>query len=235
MKAAIFADLHLPDRTDTFKEKLLDAALSALASQHVDLILGAGDLTGFGTPAAAERLAGKLRNTGIPFLLTPGNAEYRSGPEVSGQVEAILRTETVHGRFAIVNSALNRLDDEARALLRRLPEHAVIVTHTPPSYWPENDRALIAEQESRYDLLIAGHVHYDSVNGKVRTIRGMDPDKAIGGAPAVMILEDAQGGTFRFSELAIPGLDAADITRWNQADRRAFFSGIGISGMHAPL
>ena len=135
----------------------------------------------------------------------------------------------------ILNSALNRLDDEARALLRGLPEHAVIVTHTPPSYWPEDDRALLAEQDGRYDLIIAGHVHYDSVSGKVRTVRGMDPDKAIGGAPAVMILEDAADGGLAFSELAIPELDIADITRWNEADRRAFFAGIGISGMHEPL
>lgn len=235
MKTAILADLHLPDRTDTLKEKILDASLAAIVAGRVDLILGGGDMTGFGTPAAAERLAGKLRRTGIPFLLTPGNAEYRSGAETAGQIAGILRTDTVRGRFVMLNSALNKLDDEARAQLQKLPGHAVIVTHTPPSYWPESDRALLAEHEADYDLLIAGHVHRDSVNGKVRTVRGMDPDKAIGGPPAVMILEDLPDGGFRFSELEIPGLELADIRRWNEADRRAFFAGIGISGMNIPL
>ena len=78
MKCAILADLHLPDREDTFKEKLLDLTLVSLRNEGVEMIISAGDMTGFGTVPAAERLARKLRDTGIAFLLTPGNAEYRS-------------------------------------------------------------------------------------------------------------------------------------------------------------
>lgn len=235
MKCAILADLHLPDREDTFKEKLLDLTLASLRNEGVELILGAGDMTGFGTVPAAERLARKLRDTGIAFLLTPGNAEYRSGPETSARIAEILRTGLRKGRFVMLNSALSRLSDEARDTLRTLPEHAVMITHTPPSHWPESDRTLLTEAENRYDLLIAGHVHYDSANGKIRTVRGMDPDKAIGGPPAVVILEDQPDGSFRFSELEIPDFEASDITRWSEAERKVFLDHVGISGMAEPL
>jgi len=235
MKCAILADLHLPDREDTFKEKLLDLTLASLRKEGVELILGAGDMTGFGTVPAAERLARKLRGTGIEFLLTPGNAEYRSGPETAARIAEILRTELRKGRFVVLDSALSKLSGEARETLRALPEHAVIVTHVPPSRWPESDQALLAEAENRYDLLIAGHVHYDSANGKIRTVRGMDPDKAIGGPPAVVILEDSPDGSFRFSKLEIPEFEASDITRWPAAERKVFLDHLGISGMTEPL
>ena len=235
MKCAILADLHLPDREDTFKEKLLDLTLASLRNEGVGLILGVGDMTGFGTIPAAERLARKLRNTGIDFLLTPGNAEYRSGPETSARIAEILRTDLRKGRFVVLDSALSKLSDEARETLRTLPEHAVLVTHVPPSRWPESDRALLAGAENRYDLLIAGHVHYDSAEGKIRTVRGMDPDKAIGGPPAVVILEELPDGSFRFSELEIPDFEASDITRWPEPERKVFLDHVGISGMTEPL
>ena len=63
----------------------------------------------------------------------------------------------------------------------------------------------------------------------------MDPDKAIGGPPAVVILEDSPDGSLRFSELEIPDFEASDITRWPVAERKIFLDHVGISGMTEPL
>ena len=58
---AILADLHLPDAADTVKETVLDWALAEAKAQKVDLIVGAGDLTGTGTEAAAMRIRSAAR------------------------------------------------------------------------------------------------------------------------------------------------------------------------------
>lgn len=81
MKIALLADLHLPDSERTVKEEVLDWALSAAVRLGADRIVGAGDLTATGTVRAAGRLRRRLESTGIPFLLTPGNAELRTPVE----------------------------------------------------------------------------------------------------------------------------------------------------------
>ena len=231
MKFAVFADLHLPDREDTVKEQILDWALECARREHADFLVGAGDLTGFGTLPAAERLRAKLDRSGIPFLLTPGNAECRD-PESAAAVAELLRTPECAAGFLMLDSACGRLTLRARELLRDVPPGSVAVTHTPPDAWPEEDRRLFDGARRDLSLLIAGHVHFDRSQGKIELVRGLDPDKAIGGAPAVTFFESAAGGGWKRSECVSP---AADPHRWPEALREEFLGRLGISGMNAPL
>ena len=101
---AILADLHLPDAADTVKETVLDWALTEAKAQKVDLIVGAGDLTGTGTEAAAMRIRLKLEKTKIPFLLTPGNAEMRD-PAWKKRSSAILATPRQYDHVVLLDSS----------------------------------------------------------------------------------------------------------------------------------
>lgn len=78
MKVAVLADLHLPERSDTVKESILDWALTAAVEHNADLIAGAGDLTSFGELASARRIMQKLQTVNLPFIHAPGNAELRT-------------------------------------------------------------------------------------------------------------------------------------------------------------
>ncbi|MBO5959153.1 MAG: metallophosphoesterase, partial [Lentisphaeria bacterium] len=90
MKFIVLADLHLPDRADTVKELVLDWIVDVIKLEQPDYLIGAGDRTASGTVPASVRLVQKLRSTGVPFLLTPGNAELRT-PEAAEEVAAILK------------------------------------------------------------------------------------------------------------------------------------------------
>ena len=91
MKFIVLADLHLPDRADTVKELVLNWIVDVVKQEQPDYLIGAGDMTASGTIPASERLVRALKSTGVPFLLTPGNAELRS-PEVAEQVAQILKS-----------------------------------------------------------------------------------------------------------------------------------------------
>ena len=75
----------------------------------------------------------------------------------------------------------------------------VIVSH----YLPRHFSAVDLERLNKlYEinpniLFIAGHEHYDRFDGKCHVVRGLDPDKAIGGMPAVAFFEyDENSKTF---------------------------------------
>ena len=114
MKIALLADLHLPDSERTVKEEVLDWALSAAVRLGADRIVGAGDLTATGTVRAAGRLRRRLESTGIPFLLTPGNAELRT-PVERARVRDILRTPVEDDGLLLLDTSRGRLSEEARA------------------------------------------------------------------------------------------------------------------------
>ena len=234
---AILADLHLPDAADTVKETVLDWALTEAKAQKVDLIVGAGDLTGTGTEAAAMRIRLKLEKTKIPFLLTPGNAEMRD-PAWKKRSSAILATPRQYDHVVLLDSSTRMFAARDRELLKELTrqggQNLLAVTHCPMATLDDGDRKLLEQAASAGTIgqLVAGHYHSDTREVKYSLVRGLDPDKAAGGAPALALFTLDDSGNWSRRDIACP---AADPRLWPENERREWLNHLGISGMAAPL
>ena len=103
------------------------------------------------------------------------------------------------------------------------------MTHCPPDAWPEEDRRLLerAFSSGRVARLAAGHRHVDGSFERIELVRGLDPDKARGGAPALVMFDGAAREDVVF--------DAADPRVWPEAERGVFFARLGCSGMKDPV
>lgn len=229
MKFIVLADLHLPDLTGSVKDQVLDWCVEMIRLERPDYLIGAGDMTASGTVPAARRLIEKLRSTGVPFLLTPGNAELRS-PEVAAEVAEIQRgIDESTTPFRMIDTSGGWLFYPEQ--LQDLPSGAILVTHTPEICLPQKDRTLFEEALKDCDLLITGHLHKDETIGKRHIVRGLDPDKAIGGVPALAVFENTSG-TWERREIAYSGADPA---AWTPEERQEFLDHLGISGMYETL
>ncbi|MDD3154689.1 MAG: TIM barrel protein [Victivallaceae bacterium] len=235
-RIAILADLHLPDDPTTCKEEILQWALAKAKEQGASWIVGGGDLLGMGTLAGAKRLRKYLEESAIPFLLTAGNAELRT-PKESEEVARILATAQQTDSVILLDSSVGRLSPEARRLLREL--HAgqgrgrLAVTHCPPEAWPESDYTLLQDAycQGLISHVVAGHVHVDRIGEFCDTVRGLDPDKAVGDVPGFCIYEQRDRTFFREEYC----YEKADPRTWEEAARYDLLRHLGISGMGAPL
>ncbi len=233
---AIFADLHLPESPDTVKEEVLDWALREAVNRRVDLIAGAGDLTACGSPRAVVRLRQKLNDTGIPWCSTPGNADLRNY-EARPAVTASLTVPESSGRILLIDSARRRIAPEVMAAYRQLPpmRGRIAVTHCPGVSLPRQERDFLEElhRSGRIDLLVAGHLHEDCEEPETGThlVRGLDPDKAVGGPPALTIFS-FDGMLWHRENIACP---LADPRRWSCAEKQEFLQDLGFSAMGQPL
>lgn len=115
--------------------------------------------------------------------------------------------------------------------LQDLPQGAILVTHTPLICLPQKDQDAFEAALSGCDLLITGHLHKDVVDGKKHIVRGLDPDKAIGGVPAAVVFEQINGC---WTRREIP-YDAADPFHWTDEERQDFLDHLGLSGMYETL
>ncbi len=230
-RVGILADLHLPSLDNTVIESAFDWALDEAKRRRLDLIAGAGDMTGLGTLAAARRLRSKLDAAGIPFLLTPGNAERRS-PGESRQVAEILSTRTEQGPVRMIDTSHYRISDPDRIRLRQLAgRNLLLVTHIPPDQLDTADQALLSNPS--IGLLVAGHLHLDRESDIIQLVRGLDPDKAIGGAPSLTVFtRDGDEAPWTREDVVYP---PGDPRQWPEAERREWFDHLGISGMESPL
>jgi len=235
-RIAILADLHLPDRDDTIKERVLDWALAECQRRAVSLIGLAGDMTSMGTELAASRFRAKLEAAGIPFIIALGNAELRT----PGQTQAVARhftTPEIMQNVVALDSSKIALSSHSRSFLAGIVqgegEPVAAMTHCPLSYLPAEDQKLLVQgmDSGRISLLVTAHIHKDRSNLKQQNVRGMDPDKAIGGPSAIFIFDDATGAWTR-TDVPCP---MADLATWSQAVRTEFLSFLGISGMKSTV
>lgn len=237
MKIAVFADLHLTDRTDTVKEDVLDWMLQTADAERVDAIVSAGDLTAVGTVPAAKRIMAKIHSTNIPFFGTPGNAEYRT-PDQTKEVNRILATPLTLTKdgvtLCMADSANGTLTEEGMELIKNTTKNGALlcVTHTPPCDWWDDAKTFWKEAEKKFDLVIAGHSHFDKNDKKLEIVRGQDPDKAIGGPPAVAVFEIFPDGSYHRKNICFEFADPAD---WSEDEKQEFLSYLGLSGMWTPL
>ena len=115
------------------------------------------------------------------------------------------------------------------AVLIKKHDKAVIVSHYLPKHFSDTDKERLAElyKNNENILFIAGHLHYDRFDGKYHIVRGIDPDKAIGGMPAIAFFEyDESLKTFKRENI-----DCA-ATVFSENEKNEFRSLLGISGMH---
>ena len=202
IKIAMLVDLHLPDQSDTVKDDVLEWALATAVQEHADLIVAAGDLTSIGTLDAAIRMRQKLDATGLPLLIVPGNAEIRT-PEFTAAVLKELQTPHVFEQNGCHVVALDNskeiLVEKDREILRRLARQGhrqiLAAAHFPLTALPPDDKQFLTEliASGCIGLFAAGHNHIDSLEhigkGESHLVRGIDPDKAIGGPPALTFFE----------------------------------------------
>ncbi|MBQ7207313.1 MAG: metallophosphoesterase [Lentisphaeria bacterium] len=240
--AAVLADLHLPDEADTVKEHVLDQALEKIASSRPDAVLLTGDMTARGTLPAARRLKKKLCRLPGKVFFTPGNAEQRT-PKDADQVAACLKTRDRGEGVLLLESSAGRFSAAARAALARMiaentARDLLAVTHYPPMCLPEEDRWLLAAagRAGIIGLLVCGHLHYDKrfiwSGIRCEMVRGLDPDKAIGGPPAVVFFSRRRDGSWIRRETVCR---EADPVNWEPDERAALADRLGLSGMSDPF
>ena len=238
-KIAVLADLHLPDQENTAKEKVLDWAIEQIQKRHVSHIVCAGDMTATGTYPAARRLVKKLKALSCKIFHTPGNAERRTD---TPQAWEILTTPCCDERVLLLDSSTGVLSSDARALLNQLVvkgerKNLLAVTHVPPQRFPEEDRLLLAKAHRNgiISQIVYGHIHQDAKHRMMgipcAAVRGMDPDKASGGPPAVVFFELDKNNIWHKDSLPFPG---ANPRRWPPRQRQEFLAHLGLSTMADP-
>ena len=248
-RIAVFADLHYTCGSATLKGRVLREALDAALSLGAGGIVCAGDMLGTGTVAEATALRALFDAQPLPVWFTPGNAERRT-PSESAAADAILanRSPLPDGVILIDSSAGYPVECRMQnAECRMFPEgqpsnrqtvkptnrvgrdvddcekrKLLAVTHVPP-----NGGAI--------GLTVAGHLHIDDVreNGACRVLRGLDPDKAIGGPPSFATFVRDESGVWHFEgNHEIAGIRPAE---WTPAFRDAFLRDLGLSTMYDAL
>ncbi len=238
---AVIADTHLNALEGTAQDAGLAWALRELGNLKPDVVVVAGDVTAVGDPGAAARFRHALQASGLPFIITVGNSDLRQASD-QARVREILKTPRsarTNGVLVVTaDSSDGRLSQSERDALeaaRRgaLRDPFVLVTHYPPTSMDDDSREWLRGwiEQGGAELVISGHKHRDeetSVGAAVaHTVRGLDPDKAIGGPPAVALFARERGHWQR-NELRF---EAGTASQWPQAERDEFVDWLGISCM----
>ncbi|MCP4639657.1 MAG: TIM barrel protein [bacterium] len=245
VRIAIVSDLHLPDTPGSPQHAVWEWAVSEVAEARPDAVLVPGDMTGAGEAASGSAIRHALDRLGVPCWLTPGNSDRRS-PSEWRQVGFLLSGEPERSDAPIdvltIDSSLGRVTHSERERAETLAASAgegarLILTHYPPDRLAGNCREWFRTFTARHGItcIVAGHVHVDesgSFSGvPLHVVRGLDPDKAAGGPPAVTFLECDGDRTIR-REATFPD---GDVAGWSNHDRRGFLNRLGISCMHDTL
>lgn len=237
---AVLADLHLQD-DDTVKNAVLEWAAAELSGRRPDAVAAAGDMTALGTLPEARHVRSFFRKLPGRVLFTPGNSDLRT-PGQTAEVTACLKTPDRVGQMMLLDSSSGRLSTDSRvALIRLLTESTakglLVITHYPPMRLPEDDRRLLAAagRAGRIGLLVCGHLHRDEKRRwagiRCESVRGLDPDKVIGGPPSVVFFSRRKDGRWGRRNRVFR---AADPSEWSGEERAELANGLGLSGMSDP-
>ena len=209
---ALIADLHLSDNPHTAAAHALDWAVGWVNRHRPDFLAAGGDMTTFGTAGSTSHLLKALERVEIPVFFTPGNAELRT-PDALPLLKDLIAPDR---RYAVQGDLLVLLPDTSTGTLpvqerawmdRVVAEHSaigrrVVITHYPLDKMERESREWLARRLSqhRVELLAAGHSHYFRalrIGGCLEvTVRGLDPDKAIGDMPGISLFECAGQGAW---------------------------------------
>ena len=198
MKILAFSDVHVSQK---HCRRIVEM------SQHVDLVIGAGDFGNIG--GGLRRSIGWLKAIEKPAVLVPGNSERFDELQDACQewpCSTVLHgTETealgvhiygVGGGIPVTPFGPKSFDfteDEARNLLRNCPHDGILVTHSPPkgildisssgmSLGSEAIREVIFKRKPK--LLICGHIHESSGREQIT-----DQTRVINAGPRGIIVD----------------------------------------------
>ena len=252
-RLAVFADLHYTCGSAKLKGRVLREALDAALSLGADGIVCAGDMIGTGTVAEASELRAIFDSQPLPVWFTPGNAELRT-PSESAAANTILSNHAPLPDGVILIDSSAGYPVECRMHNAQCTMHNASLPEGQPSYcqtvkpsncvWGDVDdcekRKLLAvthvpPEGGAIGLTVAGHQHVDAVRegGACRVLRGLDPDKAMGGPPAfATFVRDADGVWHFEANHEIRGIRPPE---WTPAFRDAFLRDLGISTMYDPF
>ena len=192
MKIAVFADAHLSSFENTSQLAALRYAVRRIREEKPDAAVSLGDATAFGRREAALLFRKETAELPCPKLFLAGNSDLRAGDgEVRGLVSEGKVLELGGWRLVGLDTSEGRLREEDEPLLEGDLSHSLVFLHHSPSgSCGERER----EKLSRAAAVVYGHWHYAKREGKEIAVRALDPDKAIGGPPALLWLEAGEEG-----------------------------------------
>jgi len=240
---AVLADIHLSDTPGSAQEAALIYALNRLRMAKPDVVLVIGDATASGTLNSADRVRTMLEASGLCYRMIPGNSDRRT-PDLHS---VVIDKLTVDTPFCTGADAVCLLDlhngkvcPQGKHYLKTLIESAetppiVLASHYPIETCMKDPYVHALVEGGKIALYIGAHVHRDQEYsiGKMstHTVRGLDPDKAIGGAPAVALFE-LKDQAWRTSQILF---EDGTVLHWSPSMRQDFIDHLGLSCMSKPL
>ena len=204
MKIAILADLHLPDDPPAMHENILLQALEICRTAGTDLAVVAGDMAKAGAVTAGDRLIREVQNLPCPVVITRGNTEEA----IPGFEQKITFTAAyTAGNIEVFSLEAFPSAPPPSGKFRILAAHRPM--DPPPGV----------------DLVICGHKHRDQSTPTLEMVRGLDPDKVIGGPPAVTFLQ-INGRQVQRTEVALPGFS---ISSWSREEKHSLLCQMGVA------
>lgn len=229
-RVAVFADLHYTCEAAKIKGGILRKAFAAAKDAGADAVVCAGDMLGNGTVAEATALRSIIDAQPLPVWLTPGNAELRTPAESAAAARALSMSSELPEGILTVDSSCG-----APSSLPDAPSAGLVITHIPPNAWGQAPYAAWRAWTAAHGnpLVVAGHDHVDDVrdDGCI-VLRGLDPDKAIGGPPSFAIFSNGDGRWRLERKCEIDGIAPET---WTDDFRAAFLGHLGISAMSDPF
>ena len=187
MKLLAFSDVHCDLGAI---DSLVDQARSA------DLVAGVGDFAS--VHEGLEQTIAPLRTIDAPLLLVPGNNE--TADALRAATAGWDATTVLHGEATQIDGidfygigagipttpwdwSFDLTDDEAAAMLTALPEHAVLLSHSPPKGHVDKNlgstAVLDAAQAKHPRAVLCGHIHEQWTNESHigdTLVRNLGPD-----------------------------------------------------------
>ncbi len=239
------ADLHLSDHPHTANTHALHWALEETNRLAPDFLAIGGDVTSYGTAAAATLFLEALPQLQIPFFFTPGNAELRR-PDA---LPILRHLATPDRRWTVQNDLLVLLPDTSTGTLpaaerawmeetvaAQTAERRIILTHYPLDTLDPDSSAWLQQwiAHHRVELLVGGHRHVQRqrhIGACLEVVApALDPNKAFGDLPGIALFESDGGGQWR--QRFIPWSPAIELL---PADLPAAVSPVGWSIQGDPV
>lgn len=194
MRIGVICDMHMGEGECGPQNAFLLRAVAQMKQEKVDAVLDLGDITAFGEQSAFERYVQIMRPFSHYFVL--GNSDIRS----ERTREAIMAQRqhpcfSAEGRtFLGLNTPSGTIEESEREKLLSLRDGDVVFLHHGVDGLKQESRSLLRSLLERVSLTVLhGHTHlqreYAIGKSRVISLRGIDPDKAIGDFPTVTYLD----------------------------------------------